>query len=71
MVDRRDGDEARQLARAAADMAGERVDVTRYDFVCEEFAEALAERADQDGFTIDVDSDDVKRAFEDAGYEVP
>jgi hypothetical protein len=59
------------MATAAADMATERVDLTNYEFVCEAFAEELAERAEQDDFTIDVGTDDVKRAFENAGYEMP
>jgi hypothetical protein len=59
------------MAREAADMARERVDLTRYEFVCADFAEELASRAEQDGFTIDVGTDAVKQAFEDAGYEMP
>ena len=70
-VEQRYADEARRMARAAAEMATERVDVTRYDFVCEEFAEELATRAEQDDFTIDVGTEAVKQAFEDAGYEMP
>jgi len=70
-VDRSEGEDARRLARTAADMATERVDLTRYEFVCEAFAEELAERAKQDDFTIDIGTEGVKQAFEDAGYEMP
>jgi hypothetical protein len=70
-VDQRDGEEARRLARTAANMATERVDLTQYEFVCDAFAEELAERAQEEDFTIDVGTEDVKRAFEEAGYEMP
>jgi hypothetical protein len=70
-VEHREYNEARRMARAAADMATERVDVTNYEFVCEEFAEELATLAETDGFTIDVGTEAVREAFENAGYEMP
>jgi hypothetical protein len=70
-LEQREGEEARRMARAAADMATERVDMTRYSFVCDEFAEELAARAEAEGFTIDVGTDAVEEAFEDVGYELP
>jgi hypothetical protein len=70
-ADYREGEPARRIARTAADMATERVDLSRYEFVCADFAEELAARASEDGFTIDVGTEEVKRAFEDAGYEMP